>query len=225
MILSLLGLAVGGAGIVSGCAGAMKAKKEQKAAEAQLRKVQVRNKKLEQQTAFFDGFRELDNRLGRMIRRGYKGVAYLAHGLVITHGNQRLINALTNIRNYRNSLTHDKRKWKDFPAPTPAIMQDLRYSTRWVDNNENDAARLVWKGAKDYGVVKSYSNQGVRCANDYRTNGYRGTTTKYTGNYSGARKSTGSYRPTGNRNYGGRSYTTGRSYAGQRSNYNSTWMN
>ena len=119
----------------------------------------VQDPKLALQVKFFDGFRELDNKLARMVREGYKGVTYLVKGLEVARGNQRLINALKNIRNYRNRLSHDKRQWKEFPAPTSSVMEDLRYAQSWVDRNSSDAARLAWKGKNAFNNSRGARNR------------------------------------------------------------------
>lgn len=181
----MLGTLIGGAvigGIVSGCVNNRKAKKDwmdrelerqgrvftqvltsysrpkQKVVTKTVVK-KVEDPKLKLQVKFFDSFRELDNKLARMVREGYKGVTYLVKGLEVTHGNQRLINALKNIRNYRNRLSHDKRRWKEFPAPTSSIMEDLRYAQSWVDRNSSDAARLAWKGKTAFNNSKGPRNR------------------------------------------------------------------
>ena len=177
----MLGTLIGGAvigGIVSGCVQKRKqeAIREKIEAENQRRIIsslfssyeqtptrvvtktvvkKVQDPKLKLQVKFFDGFRELDNKLARMVREGYKGVTYLIKGLEVTHGNQKLINALKNIRNYRNRLSHDKRQWKEFPAPTTTVMEDLRYAQSWVERNSSDAARIAWKGKNAFGNSKS----------------------------------------------------------------------
>lgn len=114
----------------------------------------VQDPKLKLQVSFFDGFRALDNKLARMVREGYKGVSYLIKGLEVTRGNQSLIKALKNIRNYRNKLSHDKRQWKSFPAPTSSVMADLHYAQSWVNKNSSEAARITWKGKNAFGNPK-----------------------------------------------------------------------
>ena len=100
---------------------------------------EVSNKKLERQVEFYDSFRELDNKLARNVREGYKGVAYLIKGLEVTRSNDNLKNSLKNIRNYRGRLSHDKRKWKDIPAPDDSLMRDLYRAQSWVSNNYSQA--------------------------------------------------------------------------------------
>lgn len=166
MIGSLIGgLVVGG--IVSGCMKERKAKKEREAIERRNQRTllnlasqysrpqvvtrtvvkEVSNKKLERQVEFFDAFRALDNKLARSAtKQGYKGVTNLIKGLEISRLHRDLQNSLKNIRNYRGRLSHDRRKWKDIPAPSAAVMQDLRRAQAWVSNNYDQASRLVYKG-------------------------------------------------------------------------------
>ena len=115
----------------------------------------VEDPKLKLQTSFFDKFRALDNQLARMTRDGYKGVTNLIKGLEVTHGSERLIRALKNIRNYRNRISHDKRQWKQMPAPTPALMGDLRYAQGWVNDNTAKAGQLAWKGKNAFARMNS----------------------------------------------------------------------
>ena len=102
--------------------------------------------KLQKQVEFFDEFRSLDNKLARNVREGYKGVTYLIKGMDVTNSNANVKNSLKNIRNYRNQLSHDKRKWKDVPAPTSSLMSDLHKAINWVNSNYSYAGKLVYKG-------------------------------------------------------------------------------
>ena len=102
--------------------------------------------KLERQVEFFDEFRSLDNRLARNVREGYKGVTYLIKGMDVSRTNQGIKNCLKNIRNYRGQLSHDKRKWKNIPAPSESLMNDLKRAKNWVDSNYSYASKLVYKG-------------------------------------------------------------------------------
>ena len=111
---------------------------------------EVTNQKLERQVTFYDEFRELDNKLARNIGKGYKGVTYLIKGLEVTDANYSLRRSLKNIKNYRGQLSHDKRKWKDIPAPSESIMSDLRRAKDWVYYNSSLAGKLVYKGNKAF---------------------------------------------------------------------------
>ena len=97
MLVTLIGGVVLG-GIVSGCAQKKKAQKEREALELELKNQREKDRKLKLQTDFFDAYRALDNKLARMVRKGYKGVAYLEKGLKIVHGSMRDINACKEIR-------------------------------------------------------------------------------------------------------------------------------
>jgi leucyl aminopeptidase (aminopeptidase T) len=158
MVVTLLsGVVIGG--IVSGCAGAHKAKKEREELQEQLRIQKAKDRKLKLQVEFFDSFRELDNKLARMIGVGKKGVAYLINGLTITHASEKATRAFKNIRDYRNQLSHDKRKWIHVPAPTPSIMKDLHYAQAWVERNYSAAAKLVWKGREAFSKKNDVRNK------------------------------------------------------------------
>ena len=115
-------------------------------------KVQAENadKKLKRQVEFFDEFRELDNKLARSIRKGFKGVTYLIKGMEVAKSNRDLQNCFKSIRNYRGQLSHDKRKWKDIPAPSDSLMNDLYQAKRWVENNYSYASHLVYKGERAF---------------------------------------------------------------------------
>ena len=102
--------------------------------------------KFARQINFFDEFRALDNKLSRMVRKGYKGITYLINGLEKAHMNPRLVSALKNIRNYRNILCHDKRAWTNVAEPANSVMSDLYLARNWVSQNEADACHLVWRG-------------------------------------------------------------------------------
>ena len=164
MIVTLLSGAVVG-GIVSGCVEAHKAKKEREKLQEQLRIQQAKDRKLKLQVEFFDSFRELDNKLARMIGAGKKGVAYLVNGLTITHASEKSMRAFKNIRDYRNQLSHDKRKWIHVPAPTPSIMKDLHYAQAWVERNYSAAAKLVWKGREAFSKSNDMRNKTAKQEN------------------------------------------------------------
>ena len=164
MIVTLLsGVVVGG--IVSGCVEAHKAKKEREKLQEQLRIQQAKDRKLKLQVEFFDAFRELDNKLARVVREGFKGVTYLINGVAAVRFNYRLIEALKNVRNYRGRLTHDKTKWVYIPAPTPSIMKDLYYAQAWVERNYSAAAKLVWKGREAFSKSNDMQNKTVNQEN------------------------------------------------------------
>jgi hypothetical protein len=166
----MIGSLIGGlvvAGLVSSCVKERKAKKEMEAYTENMFSniancyqtprvvtktvyTEVKNQKLEIQVEFYDDFRALDNKLARVVGEGYKGVAYLINGLKVTKSNSNLIYSLKNIRNYRGRLSHDKRKWKDIPAPDESVMKDLSYAKRWVGNNFSQASNLVYKGKKAF---------------------------------------------------------------------------
>jgi hypothetical protein len=174
----MIGTLIGGlviGGIVSSCVKERKAQQEREAVERRNQQAraaralmnianqcsrrevvtrtvvkEVSNKKLERQVEFYDGFRELDNKLARNVREGYKGVTYLIKGLEVTRSNDNLKNSLKNIRNYRGRLSHDKRKWKDIPAPDDSLMRDLHRAQSWVSNNYSQAGNLVYKGKKAF---------------------------------------------------------------------------
>lgn len=110
----------------------------------------VEDPKLKLQVEFFDTFRALDVDLARMVKEGYKGVAYLEKGLRVSRTNLSLADSLRNIRNYRNHLSHVRAKWRYVPAPTSSLMSDLRYVRNWVNNHYSDAARLAWKGKQAF---------------------------------------------------------------------------
>jgi hypothetical protein len=176
--LQMIGTLIGGlviGGIVSSCVKERKAQQEREAVERRNQQAraaralmnianqcsrpevvtrtvvkEVSNKKLERQVEFYDGFRELDNKLARNVREGYKGVTYLIKGLEVTRSNDNLKNSLKNIRNYRGRLSHDKRKWKDIPAPDDSLMRDLHRAQSWVSNNYSQAGNLVYKGKKAF---------------------------------------------------------------------------
>lgn len=176
--LQMIGTLIGGlviGGIVSSCVKERKAQQEREAVERRNQRAraaralmnianqcsrhevvtrtvvkEVSNKKLERQVEFYDGFRELDNKLARNVREGYKGVTYLIKGLAVTRSNDNLKNSLKNIRNYRGRLSHDKRKWKDIPAPDDSLMRDLHRAQSWVSNNYSQAGNLVYKGKKAF---------------------------------------------------------------------------
>lgn len=112
------------------------------------------DKKLERQVKFFDEFRALDNRLARNVREGYKGVTYLIKGMDVAKFNRDLQNCFKNIRNFRNQMSHDRRKWKDIPAPSDSLMNDLYRAKKWVDNNSSYAGSLVYKGKKAFSNSK-----------------------------------------------------------------------
>ncbi len=176
--LQMIGTLIGGlviGGIVSSCVKERKAQQEREAVERRNQQAraaralmnianqcsrrevvtrtvvkEVSNKKLERQVEFYDSFRELDNKLARNVREGYKGVTYLIKGLEVTRSNDNLKNSLKNIRNYRGRLSHDKRKWKDIPAPDDSLMRDLHRAQSWVSNNYSQAGNLVYKGKKAF---------------------------------------------------------------------------
>ena len=101
--------------------------------------------KADKQIEFFDMFRAFDNKLARNVKDGFKGVTYLINGLHGKDANEKLKQALKNIRNYRGRLSHDKKKWKDIPAPTEALMNDLKYVINWEKKNSALATKLVFK--------------------------------------------------------------------------------
>ena len=198
MIVTLLsGVVVGG--IVSGCVEAHKAKKEREKLQEQLRAQQAKDRKLKLQVEFFDAFRELDNKLARMIGAGKKGVAYIVNGLTITHASEKVMRAFKNIRDYRNQLSHDKRKWIHVPAPTPSIMKDLYYAQAWVERNYSAAAKLVWKGREAFSKSNNMRNKTASQENIYLNRHY--------GNNCNRRNYKHSYTPkTSSRNYSGSYY-------------------
>ena len=109
------------------------------------------DQKYERQIEFFDDFRRLDNRLARGVNKGYKGVTYLVKGMEVTRFSDRgLIYALKNIRNFRNKLSHDKRRWCEVEAPSASIMADLRRAENWVNSNYSYASTLTYKGFKAF---------------------------------------------------------------------------
>ena len=112
--------------------------------------------KLQKQVVFFDKFREIDNKLARNVREGFKGVTYLINGLEVTHSNDNLKNRLKNIRNYRGMLSHDRKKWRDIPEPSSSLMSDLHFAIRWIENHNSQAARLVYKGKNAFENRKRY---------------------------------------------------------------------
>ncbi|MBE5731843.1 MAG: hypothetical protein E7353_02305 [Clostridiales bacterium] len=142
----MLGAILGGmliGGIVSSCAGRSRANK-------QIEIIQANDRKLKKQVEFYDEFRELDSRLARNVREGYKGITYLIKGLEVSHYNYDLINKLKNIRNYRGRLSHDRKKWRDIPEPSRSLMNDLMIAKDWVDDNFITAGKLVYKGKKAF---------------------------------------------------------------------------
>ena len=127
------------------------------------------NQKYQRQIEFFDSFRELDNKLARMVRQGYKGVTYLVKGMEITRfSNQNLLNSFKNIRNFRNQLSHDKRKWCDVPAPSASVMSDLRRAVAWVRENYSYASSLTYKG------LQAFKNGGSQKKSSHGGNQNRG---------------------------------------------------
>ena len=99
---------------------------------------------------FFDTYRDLDVRLARYIGRGQKGVAYLINGLKTKRQNYDMMNRLKEVRNYRNKLSHDKRKWRYIEAPSNYVMRSLRYVCEWASENERQAANFVAAGKADF---------------------------------------------------------------------------
>ena len=142
----MLGAILGGmliGGIVSSCASRNRTNK-------QIEIMQEAERKLKKQVEFYDEFRELDNRLARNVREGYKGITYLIKGLEVSNYNYDLIKRLKNIRNYRGRLSHDRNKWRDIPEPSRSLMNDIMKAKEWVDDNFITAGKLVFKGKKSY---------------------------------------------------------------------------
>ena len=198
MIVTLLsGVVVGG--IVSGCVEAHKAKKEREKLQEQLRIQQAKDRKLKLQVEFFDTFRELDNKLARVVREGFKGVTYLINGVAAVRFNYRLVGALKNVRNYRGRLTHDKRKWVYIPAPTPSTMKDLHYVQTWVERNYSEAAKLVWKGREVLAKIEDNRSKTAKQKNSHLSKPYGNNYKRRTYNHSYTSN-------TASRNYSGSYY-------------------
>lgn len=153
----MLGTIIGGIVVGGILTEYIQSKKEEKRSKSQVKNytktVVVKESvdtMLQRKVCFYDQYRELDNKLARYVREGYKGVAYLKNGLRVSKSNSNLQNRLRNIKDYRNKLSHDKRRWVNIESPSNALMSDLAAVISWVKQNENYAAKMVYKGKKAY---------------------------------------------------------------------------
>ena len=119
-----------------------------------VRVVDVNAKKVE----FFDKYREIDVYLASFVGQRYGGISFLISGLIGVSRRAgikppyELIDALKELREYRNTIGHDKSKWRALPDPKPSYIRILRNLSVTIEGSLKDIIMFVEDG---YQYIKS----------------------------------------------------------------------
>lgn len=119
-----------------------------KSSSNEVRVVDLNAKKVE----FFDKYREIDVYLASFVGQRHGGISFFISGLI--GGSKKagikppyeLIDALKELREYRNILGHDKTKWRALPDPKPSYIKILRNLSASLEVSLNDVIMLVEDG-------------------------------------------------------------------------------
>ena len=107
-----------------------------------------KNKKI----TFFDRYRELDCKLGRLVGEGSGGITMMIkaykQGLLRGDGYSYAMPRLIKAREYRNQIAHTKEKWENVQNPNGGLLNDLNYIFDLIKQDGSHIAKAMRKASK-----------------------------------------------------------------------------